>query len=501
MTMSLRPPTGTPRVLFGDGVQGTVRRRGESVQHALKRELRGLAVLGGGIALAVALAAIIASAGPKLALLMLILSSVATAVALYPALGAYLLIGITPLVAGIDRGAAIPILRPNEALLLIVAVALGVRVALSVKATAWPRLRLSRLDVAILLVAVTSSVVPLVWMALRGRLIEQDDVFYSIMVWKYYAVFLVFRAAVRSVAEVRACLWLSLTSATIVATLAILQSLGHLGGVGAFLSAHYAPYGNVAAVTNHRGGSTLGLPIAVADLMTFNIAIAVGLLKCRSTLRPLLFAMASLFVAGVFAAGEFSGLIALLLGAVAIALVTRQVRYLGLLPATAGVAALVLRSVIERRLNGFQSPSGLPMSWEGRLHNLENYFFPQLFSGENWILGVRPAARVVSRTLATGYIWIESGYTWLLWAGGVPLLGSFFYFLWAAGREALAVVRAREDAVSAAALAVVTALTVIGVLMIIDPHLTYRGSADLLFALLGIIAAGRTMPTRGTRTP
>jgi len=481
-------------------VHGTVRRRGESVQHALKSELRGPAVLGGGIALAVALAAIIASAGPKLAMLMLIISSVATAVALYPAFGAYLLIGITPLVAGIDRGAAIPILRPNEALLLIVAVALGVRVALSVKATAWPRLRLSRLDVAILLVAVTSSVVPLAWIALRGRPIEQDDVLYSIMVWKYYVVFLVFRAAVRSVAEVRACLWLSLTSATIVATLAILQSLGHLG-VGAFLSAHYAPYGNVAAVNNNRGGSTLGLPIAVADLMTFNIAIAVGLLKCRSTLRPLLFAMASLFVIGVFAAGEFSGLIALLLSAVAIALVTRQVRYLGLLPAAAGVAALVLRSVIERRLHGFQSPSGLPTSWEGRLHNLENYFFPQLFSGENWILGVRPAARVVSRTMATGYIWIESGYTWLLWAGGVPLLGSFFYFLWAAGREALSVVRAREDAVSAAALAVVTALTVIGVLMIIDPHLTYRGSADLLFALLGITAAGRSMPTRGMRTP
>jgi hypothetical protein len=111
-----------------------------------------------------------------------------------------------------------------------------------------------------------------------------------------------------------------------------------------------------------------------------------------------------------------------------------------------------------------------------------------LFSSGNFLLGVRPAARVATATMATGYVWIESGYTWLLWAGGIPLLLSFLYFLWTNLRRHLALAGSLEDAVGAAALAVAVALVIVGILMVIDPHLTYRGSADLLFVLLGLSA-------------
>jgi hypothetical protein len=454
---------------------------------------RGAAVLAGGAAAAVALAAAIALVGPKFAVLLIFVVSLLTLMALRPAVNAYLLIAITPLVAGIDRGTLLPLMRPNEALMALAVVALCGRAILRLDVQSPPRLRLQRLDVAILLMAVTSSFVPLAWLAVRGLKFEADDILYSLMIWKYYVVFLIFRHVIRSEPQARLCLWLSMGAAALVAVIAVLQSL-QLFGINSFLETWYAPYGDTSLVTNNRGGSTLSLPIAVADLMAFNLALAIGLLK-TSQRRWLLIALMSLFAIGVFASGQFSGVIGLVVAVGAIAVVTGRVRYLGVLPVSLAVAFVALRPVINKRLEGFQSPSGLPLSWQGRISNLENYFLPQLFSHGHWILGVRPAVRVATQKIASGFIWIESGYVWLLWAGGIPLLLSFLYFLWAGGREAVTVLRARTDALGAAALAVVVSLSVVGVLMTIDPHLTYRGSADLMFALLGITAAARMMPS------
>jgi hypothetical protein len=406
-----------------------------------------------------------------------------------PQLAAYTLIAVTPLVAGIDRGVAIPVLRPNEALLLLVAVALVVRI-LAFAPTGSVRFPpVDRLTVSILLMAVATSVLPVAWMLLRHQQVQQDDILYALLPWKYLVLFLVTRMSVTTERQVRMCLWISMVSAAIVAVLAMCETLQILGVQG-ILSHYFTGYGASASATNLRGGSTLSLPIAVADLMTFNLAIAVGCLHFRIGPRGPLLALGSLFVAGVLAAGEFSGAIGLVLGVAVLAVVLRRIKPLfGFLPIF-GLAALAMRPVIETRLSGFQSASGLPASWSGRWFNLTNYFWPTLFSKGNFILGVRPAARVVVPSQVTGYVWIESGYTWLLWGGGIPLLASFFWFLWVNIRNGLRLVRERADSVAVAGLAVVVGLSVVGVLMILDPHLTYRGSADLLFSLIGLTAVG-----------
>jgi hypothetical protein len=155
--------------------------------------------------------------------------------------------------------------------------------------------------------------------------------------------------------------------------------------------------------------------------------------------------------------------------------------------------------VISRRLSGFQSASGLPVSWTGRLQNLQTYFWPKLFSSWNFVLGVRPAARIPVATQATGYVWIESGYTWLLWAGGIPLLAAFVFLVCAAARRGWRAARGRMAGQSVAGTALFTATVVISVLMTFDPHLTYRGTGDAFFTLLAL-AAPRAWRT-GHRAP
>jgi hypothetical protein len=160
-----------------------------------------------------------------------------------------------------------------------------------------------------------------------------------------------------------------------------------------------------------------------------------------------------------------------------------------------------MRPVIETRLAGFNSVSGVPVSWTGRWVDLTKYFFPTLFAHGNFILGVRPAARVATESRVAGFIWIESGYTWLLWAGGIPLLAAFIYFLWKNLRITMPLAQSAENATGVAALAVATGLWVVGVLMTLDPHLTYRGSADLLFVLLGLVVTGSTWTTAADPGP
>jgi hypothetical protein len=423
------------------------------------------------------------------------------AVYLHPPLAAYTLLVTTPLVAGIGRGTAIPFMRPHEAIALVVGSGLLLRgaVQLVTRGVRAPRLR--TLDATIVAMAVTSSVIPLLWLLARGQEITTDDIQYSLVLWKYYGIYLIFRLTVRTEQEVRRCLWVSMGSAAIVAVIAILQS-SLLFGVADFLARYYAEGADSESISSTRGTSTLSNAFAVADLAVFNLAIAVGLLSRGSRQRKTLLCAAGLFVAGIVASGQFSAIIGLLIAVVALGLVADRVRRyaITLLPAAAVVAAVLLKPVVERRLQGFENLTGIPSSWVGRLENLRTYFWPRLFSDFNFVLGVRPQARVHLSITGTEFVWIESGYTWLLWAGGIPFLAAFLAFLWVALRRTARVARGRADAIGVAAIASFTSLVVVGVLMALDPHLTLRGSADLLFALVALAnPTGRRLATQTTR--
>jgi hypothetical protein len=192
--------------------------------------------------------------------------------------------------------------------------------------------------------------------------------------------------------------------------------------------------------------------------------------------------------------------IGLVAAAVTLAVVTGSYALLGAFGLLAAGGAAVVWPVIAERLQGFSLASGLPASWEGRLHNLRTYFWPELSSAGNVLLGVRPGARVPVASQATGWVWIESGYTWLLWGGGLPLLGAFVLLVWVVGARAWRVARSRRDAWGAAAAATAVGVVVMVVLMVFDPHLTYRGSGDEFFVLAALTAGGSALQRGPHRT-
>jgi hypothetical protein len=447
----------------------------------------GVPLVVGGLALGAAV-----SVSPLLAVAAALGLLVLVVVAVRPVLGVYAVIVLTPLTAGIDRGTLIPVLRPNEAVLGLVAAAMLARWVLTLRSVRDIRLRIDPMLGALLALAVLSSVVPLIWLKLRGLPATADDLLYALVLWKFLIVFLVVRGAHLDQGQVWRALQLSVGTAALISVISLLQTAG-FGPVVSLLKSYFTSNENTAAITNSRGSSTLGLPIAVADFSMFNLAIVMGMIWVRRRASPFLVGTGWVLTLGVIGAGEFSGFIGLLVAVGTVCALTRSTlaaRFLGL----GGVLGLpFVWTVIQTRLAGFQSATGLPVSWTGRLTNLHTYFWPVLGAHHNYLLGVRPAARIVAPHRANGFIWIESGYTWLLWAGGIPLLLAFCWFVVVALRTGRGALRSPAAPLRVVGLATTTAIAVITVLMVFDPHLTYRGVADELFALLALCTLPATM--------
>jgi hypothetical protein len=429
---------------------------------------------------------------PLKALLALPLMVIVACVWKWPALAAYLVIGLTPLTVGISRGAVLPLLRPNEALAVLVGVVLATRGIVQLRTGHLPKLRLDRVEVSMVLLAVCSSVAPLWWMTVRQEAISGDDLSYAFVLWKYLGLYALIRLSVSTDRQIRRCLVISVGAACIVAVLAILQSRG-LFGVPGILATYYSE--SAYNAYPGRGGSTLGLPAATADLLIYNLAIVGGLWMRSRGHRAVLALTAALLVLAVLSAAEFSSAIGLVVAVVCIALVTNSARLLGIFVPAGLIASQVLQPVLAARVSGFQSATGLPVSWLGRLHNLQGYFWPRLFSDWNFLLGVRTAARVPVASQGTGYVWIESGYTWLLWGGGIPLLASFVFFVLVTAKRGWDAAHRYSGAAGVAGIALFVAIIVATVLMAFDPHLTYRGAADVMFALLALAAPRQEVRT------
>ncbi|RBY84510.1 hypothetical protein DQ241_17675 [Blastococcus sp. TF02A-30] len=402
-----------------------------------------------------------------------------------PEWAGYIYLGLTPLIVGLQRGMLIPVIRLNEALLglLCLAVVLG-----SVRRWAlagFPRLDVRVVDLAVLGLALFSSVTSLLWMYARAVDITADDILFALTLWKYGALYLLFRITIRSEAQVRRAILVALLACVPVAVLGVLQAVG-VGPVLAFL-VPFATDEGPAALANNRASSTIGAPIPFGDVMVMVFALALGWLTHVRAHRLPMAAIAALFGISAVASGQVSSWLGLLVAGLVIGWAMGRLRH-----AVAGIAvlgaasAIALQPVISARV---PTGGGVPTAWtgeDGRIGNLSEFIWPRIGEGVNWLFGVRTSARIPAPEVWREWVWIESGYTWLMWNGGLPLTAAFVVFAVSALKVAQRVVRDGTPAFRAVGLAALGVLAMEVVLMVVDPHLTMRGAADLLFPMIAL---------------
>ncbi|MEZ4501051.1 MAG: hypothetical protein R3C39_00285 [Dehalococcoidia bacterium] len=454
---------------------------------------------------AVLLVGLASMAPPILGLLLvgaLMGAAVTAVVIVWPPAAAYFFLATMPFLAGVERGAVLPLVRPNEAVQFLLGGALIVRaLALFVGGHRFP-LRLSTMEIALLVMAICGSFLPLGWLVIRERGLPFSEILATVPLWRYVALYLLIRMSISTEAQVRTCLWIGLLGACAVSLIAIAQVL-NIGPTQAIINRFWTPGGVANAVASGRGTATLSSSHATGDVLSFNIAVVLGLLLMTDMQRLVkLFAIgvAALLVLGTLASAQFSGALSLMTVLGVVAITMRRVREVLIGGAVAAFAGgILLWPVISIRLSEF-GDRGLPQSWAVRFDNLATFYIPDLVNF-GWILGVRPDSVVPAPEDWRVLIFLESGYLWLLWVGGVPLLLSFIWFVTSGMRQTFGTARLRNDAIGVAALGGLSSLAALTILMLFDPHLTIRGAGDTLFTLLALAAVPAAAGARASNPP
>ncbi|WP_344019834.1 hypothetical protein [Pseudonocardia kongjuensis] len=292
-------------------------------------------------------------------------------------------------------------------------------------------------------------------------------------------------------------------STSIVVTIGLLQ----VSGINLIVSALSAVWSDADeysdGASSLRASSTLGAPIPFADFMAISSVLLFGLASIARIRhhRRLLRILAILCALGCFASGQASGVLALIICFAAFGLARgRPIQYLSIVAGISLASVLLLRSVVGARVDQIDQRTGLPAAWtgtNGRLANLQNLVLPELTSGWNWLLGVRTSARIVAPEPWREWIYIESGYAWLVWVGGVPALIAFIAFLVSAALAAYRVRAYSEDLSAIIGATGIAIVSLLAILMVLDPHLTYRGSSDLIVSVLSLCVGGQSLFSRG----
>jgi len=418
-----------------------------------------------------------------------------------------------PLLAGLPRGRYLPLVRPSEGIQLF-----GTGIAVTLAALAlfngrrW-ELRVQRHEWWLAAMAVAGSFMPVLWLVARSEPVTADELLAAFPLVKFAALYVLVRTCVTRGDQIRASMLALTAVATVLSVLAVAQAL-KLGPTAELLGRYFVSSVDDVA-DGGRATTTIGSSIATGAFLTLTLAVTFTRALVSGRYRWLV--VTGVVGLGALASGQAGTVVAL--AVVIIVAVKAQgpsgrlpLRSLALLSVPVlAVAAVVLWPVVLDRLADVNSGTGLPTSWLVRWSNVSDLYLPSLLDW-GWVLGVSPDAEQLPPDLWRTSVYLESGYLWMLWVGGLPLLVTAVGFLASAHRMTRH--RPGDEGVTASTddesdrddewlttvrVAARAAVSMMIVLSLIDPHLTLRAGADLFFVLVASASAGsrlaRPLPT------
>lgn len=398
-----------------------------------------------------------------------------------PLFGCAALILLVPLTAGLARGAVIPVLKPNEAILLVVLAGV-IAHQLTVKSVR----PIGGLDVAVGGYVIGSVVIPWIVLALNHYPADLDTWRTVLSPALFLAVYYVFSRTTFDEDGLRTILNSAMLAGVIVAAVAAAE-LANLPGVRTFVVANYTG----PVLSSFRPSSTLGHYSAVGAFgaLTYILALALATVRHpRFSSRWLTLAMGA-GVLGVVVSETWAPLAALPVVTLLIVLYGRRIPRELVITLVLGLVGLIfVWPLISARFDSQQlvtaSGFALPESMQTRIRYWNEFIIPAL-TDHIWLGTGTVIPSSVPAPLAT---FVDNEYLWAAFRAGIPgvaLLVGMLVSIMAVGwgmRESRDPAR---RALGAASLSIAAMLLLLGATA---QYITFAGLSQEIAMVVGVVA-------------
>ncbi len=412
-----------------------------------------------------------------------ILGAGAAALALsYPVVMCYALIAAVTFLSGMPRGGLIPMLIPNEPLLVVSAGMTFLIVMLR-----RDRVTISRyVSAALAIMVLGTALIPVIAYYARAFPLAIGDVLNLVAPIQYIVLMWLFARLPRSEEDRYKLVQFMLVCASIVALIGLMQAM-RISFISNFIATVYDSHHVRDAAQYGRVTSVLGAWNALGNYLMLNLLIVFSLQgyeKLGRWGKLNLIATLAFSAACLLATGSFASLGGLAAGIVVIKFFDRRgLKLLVLLACGMIVGALLLQDLIIGRLEyqfGGTGDSLVPATFAYRIKIWVEVYLPVI--GRNPLWGLTPNFSEL------GWPWAESQYLYLMVRSGVvSLVAHLLYVIilmgWAYRRIRFAVGLNR-----AMAIALFTLLAMLSIMGFTNEVFTSSGVIDYMWIMIGLFA-------------